>query len=248
MCCCVLFQGYITPVDDVRYITTFGGIEGSTIFTQARTYSDRFAAGPSRAAAAQIAASVVQQALTAAAAGAAKRGSQEQQVTNDDPNHIVGNDSLLESHINSGLASSKAGYMHSDVMLQAAAVTSQDGCATPTMLVAAAHWRNSVCSEGEAIGSIRLYDANETGHGTRSSSPGLQLAAGSAANEPTQTSAAGSDADGLATFRVQSAPQAVSKAAAAAVQMLLSHLDKAYGLRVAGLAAEVRPKAAGLQD
>lgn len=66
----------------------------------------------------------------------------------------------------------------------------------------------------------------------------------SAAGSRGSGAAAGGAAD-ASSCSVQAAPGAVARAAAAALQVLVSHLDKAHGLRVQGMVAEVRRSRAG---
>lgn len=69
-CMCNL-QAYVTPNKDERFVTTFGGVEGSTTTTQVRSYSQRHH-GPASAQTAQATAlSVLQQAQASAEAAAA---------------------------------------------------------------------------------------------------------------------------------------------------------------------------------
>jgi hypothetical protein len=60
----------------------------------------------------------------------------------------------------------------------------------------------------------------------------------SAASGSPNGTAAGGAADS-SSCSVQAAPGSVARAAAAALQVLVSHLDKAHGLRAQGMVAEV---------
>jgi hypothetical protein len=71
----VCLQAYVIPAEDVRYMTTFGGVEGAAMLSQVHSYSERFSAGASTKAATEAAAAAVQQAIAAGAAAAAAGGS-----------------------------------------------------------------------------------------------------------------------------------------------------------------------------
>lgn len=74
LCICSCLQAYVIPDGDVRYITTFGGVEGAAMLTQMLSYSSRFSAGASSKAAAEAAAAAIQQALAAGTAAAEAGG------------------------------------------------------------------------------------------------------------------------------------------------------------------------------
>ncbi|KAF6265420.1 hypothetical protein COO60DRAFT_1686902 [Scenedesmus sp. NREL 46B-D3] len=156
-------QGYVIPAKDVRYITTFGGVEGPAMLTQVHSYSNRFSAGASSQEAAEAAAAAIQQALKAEVFGP----------------HEAGACSCL----------SNCGYA-------ADAGTDTD-----------------VTAAGDAAGSVLCGASCGSGAGA------------------IHTADAG-------RCSVQAAPGSVARATAAALQVLVSYLDKAHGLRVQGMAAE----------
>lgn len=264
-------QAYVIPDHDVRYLTTFGGVEGACILTQSRRYSDRFSAASSQAAAAAAAASTIQQAAAAAATAVMKAQQQLQHapagVAGDHASH---NSSMISLSQDSGLPadagspgltslqaaataddaapyklqlSSGSGCTDTEVLLQTAPSLSQETCETPT-LPAGASWKHAAAHSVSIAG---LSHSSVIGAALHVPSGSSSMAVGTVGASPTECSAAdgaslnGCDAEGAAaTETLKSAPSMVSKAAAAAVQVLNSYLDKAHGLRVTGLAAEVR--------
>lgn len=245
------------PDDDLRFITTYGGVEGACTLTQARQYSAKFTAGPCKAAASQAAAVIVQQAAAAAAkAVEAKLTQQPQSACTSGPavGLAVGQPScagsavslsaqqayatscavaqaLTTSAADSWLSRARCGSDAScvtcDLMLPVSSAGGEDGCATPTMPVGGF--------------STPPADLTETQHvlDSRHSCSSAELQDGS--DLPTAalgTDAAVASGEGAGPH-VQSASRVVSKAAAAALQTLVSYLDKAHGLRVVGLTAEV---------
>lgn len=252
-------QGYVIPHGDVRYVTTFGGVDGASTQTQCRRYSSRFSAGASQAAAAETAAATIHQAATAAATAVLNAQQQQQQqlqqpaavdaaggrvsctsssisLGQHDPWPMDPADYSLPATATHGLLSrsqpnNDAGCNSTELLLHAAPSLSPDTCATPT-LPAGASWKNSaagVNTDAAVLGFPRSGDAATD-----------VIISGAGLSSQDGASAAGSECGAEGAGRLQSAPSAVSKAAAAAVQVFISYLDKAHGLRGTGLVSEVR--------
>lgn len=315
-----VLQAYITPNKDERFVTTFGGVEGSTTTTQVRLYSQRYH-GPASAHTAQAAAlSVLQQAHAAAAAAAAatnafrhplgQHGSCNDSTASLAAGLAVGEPGSVSYSAAAGEGSSAAedymresgatdgDYCYSSgrgscssqglyvdvgrdsgcVPLQCSPVQAlqagahDSACETPRIGLTADSGNTAPCpahgpcaglSTGPAGESWQCADqlqdsmsCSEAGQHPSTDFGGKACQhAGSAGPAHSSSSSAGKqlrDSSSSAGRTSQgdsevvcAAPGRVAKAAAVAVQTLISYLDKALGLRVQGLVAEVRTACTG---
>jgi hypothetical protein len=307
-------QAYVAPNNDERFVTTFGGVEGSTTTTQVRSYSRRYH-GPASAHTAQAAAlSVLQQAHAAAAAAAAASNAfrhpsgQHGSCTGSTASLAAGlavgepgsfsysaaageglsaaEDCLRESGATDGdyCYSSGRGSCSSQVLsvdvgrdggcmalqcspVQALQAGAHDSaCETPRIGLTADGGNSAPCPAQGACAGPSTGPAGESWQRTEQAQDSVTSSeagqhpstdfgwkasqhAGGAGPVRSSSSSAGQLRDSSSSADrtsqgdsevVHAAPGRVAKAAAVAVQTLISYLDKALGLRAQGLVAEVR--------
>jgi len=306
-------QAYIKPCRDERFVTTFGGNEGSVTSTQVRPYSQRYLGSASAVTAQATALSTVQQAqlsvAAAAAAAAARRPSRHPASCTGSIASLsaglavgeginAGNSAgVLAEHndewcatpqVDSRFSSGRGdcgtqalsvevggdGYTHLQLQSHGGQHSAYDNaCETPTLgLTSAAGGEKQqpaglfspvsgpTVAADAADAAIHSAPDSEPGCSTTppdtwvleaqrdsvSSSGAAECDAAGCSWRPLQVSecaatcgsSRGPSSDGGGAH---AAPLRVAKAASAGVQALISYIDKALGLRVQGLVAEVRP-------
>lgn len=304
-------QAYIKPCRDERFVTTFGGNEGSVTSTQVRSYSQRYLGSASAVTAKATALSTVQQAQLSVATAAARRPSRHPasctgSIASLSAGLAVGeginagnsagvlaehNDEWcatpqVESRFSSGrgdcgsqaLSVEVGGDGHTHLQLQSHGGQSSaydNACETPTFGLTSAAGDDKQLSAGlfspvpgpavmaDTAGAAAVDSASDREPGcstappdtwvfeeqrdSASSSGAAECDAAGCSWRPLQVSecaatcgsSRGPSCDGNGAH---AAPSRVAKAAAAGVQALISYVDKALGLRVQGLVAEVRPR------
>eukprot|EP00879_Flechtneria_rotunda_P017994 GHRR01018858.1.p1 GENE.GHRR01018858.1~~GHRR01018858.1.p1 ORF type:complete len:579 (+),score=261.77 GHRR01018858.1:857-2593(+) len=235
----VMVQAYKVPLDDERYITTFGGVEGAAMFTQVLSYSDRYLASGSAAAAAKAGAATVQQAKQAASAAAS---GQDAAGDCDNLQDSTEGTAKCPRELRHCITAAPASLGSSSAAMLAA-VDDHHSWHPGSQLAQQLQTHTDCITAGDfdvdfcAIGLEHGVCATPTlpAGSARGSAAELADTDSSSGAEAGVMSQPG-DTDGQAGVRAAS--RAVSRAAAAAVQVLISYLDKAHGLRVQGVVAE----------